>query len=141
MYEMIYASSARRLYDPMELGHMLEGARRNNAALSVSGILLYDAGSFLQVLEGEQDVVMRLYEKIARDARHERVQVLRQGPVATRSFSSWSMGFVALDPQLRKAFPDRHALSSNGSLAEHPTAVLELLDRFRAGQWRSYILG
>lgn len=141
MYEIIYASAARRLFDPAQLGALLEQARRNNARSSVSGILLYEAGSFLQVLEGDEGVVRTLYGRIAQDERHYRVRVVREGPVARRGFAEWSMGFVALDNQLFKEFPKRHSLRSNGSLVDDGAPVVDVLDAFRNGQWRSYILG
>jgi hypothetical protein len=141
MIEVVYASAAKRLFDPVQLGTLLETARRNNARLSVSGILLYDAGSFIQVLEGEEQVVQPLLDTISRDERHHRVQVLRRGEIQKRSFAAWSMGFVTLDPQLFRAFPRRHGLSANGSLIDDASEVLALLDAFRAGQLRTYILG
>jgi hypothetical protein len=141
MYEIIYSSAARRLFELQQLGAMLEAARLNNGRLGVSGILLYEAGSFLQVLEGEEAVVTALFSKIAGDTRHSSVRVLRQRTIAARSFSEWTMGFVTLDPQLMRSFPKRHALSSNGSSTEDAAATIELLDQFRAGRWRSYILG
>jgi len=141
MHEIVYSSAAQRLFDLQQLARMLEAARRNNAALCVSGILLYEGGSFVQVLEGEETVVRPLFEKISRDARHHRITVLREGPIATRSFTEWTMGFVTLDPQLTREFPKRHGLSSNGSLMDDSASVIEVLDGFRRGRWRNYILG
>lgn len=139
MYEIIYTSGARRLFDPGQLAQLLATARTNNARLQVSGILLYDSGSFFQVLEGEASVVRPLFERIARDERHYRVQVLREGEVKARSFAEWSMGYVSLDAQLRSLLAKRHGLSSNGSMVDDARSVLPLLDAFRNGQLRTYI--
>lgn len=139
MHEIIYASAARRLFDPGQLASLLSVARTNNARLAVSGILLYDAGSFFQVLEGEAAIVRPLFERIARDERHYRVQVLREGAVPARSFAEWSMGYVSLDAQLRSMLAKRHGLSSNGSMRDDAHSVLPLLDAFRNGQLRTYI--
>jgi hypothetical protein len=141
MFELIYTSAATRLFDLKELATILEAARRNNARLSVSGILLYDAGSFIQVLEGEEAVVRALFDTIAGDSRHYRISMLRQGAISARSFAEWSMGFVTLDPALGRAFPRRHGLSSNGSLLDDESAVLEVLEGFRSGRWHSYVHG
>jgi hypothetical protein len=142
VYEIIYTSAAARLPDPGELSAILETARRNNQRLAVTGILLYASGSFLQVLEGDEAVVRELYERIAGDGRHYRVRMLRERMVASRSFGTWSMGFVALEARLRGALPaGSHALSSNGSLSDDAQDLLALLDAFRDGQHRSYILG
>ncbi len=139
MQEIVYVSAARKLFDTTQLKELLDVARRNNARLGVSGILLYDAGSFIQVLEGEQAVVAPLFRSIAADDRHDRVRVVREREIAARSFSEWSMGFVSIDPRL--VLPRRHGLSSNGTVVADNAAVLELLDAFRAGQWRNYVFG
>ena len=141
LYEINYASAGCRLFDQGELADILALARRNNRRLSVTGILLYEAGSFLQVLEGEQAIVTALFTRISTAPRHSRVQILREGAVAARSFGDWTMGFVSLDARLRAALPERHALSSNGTLQVDKGAVLPLLDAFRDGRYRSYILG
>lgn len=139
MHELIYISAARRLFDSGQLAGLLEQARRNNAKLGVTGILLYEGGSFIQVLEGDQDAVEALYQRVSADDRHYRVQRLRERPIKTRSFADWTMGFVAIDPKLM--LPRRHALISNGSLQDDASELLSFLDAFRNGQWRSYILG
>ncbi|MET0342662.1 MAG: BLUF domain-containing protein [Polyangiales bacterium] len=140
MRELVYISAAKRKCDPSELAEILEVARRNNARLGVSGILLYDNGSFLQVLEGDEAVVRELYEKIARDPRHDRVTVLSEHDTDARSFGDWTMGYVSLNPAILKQLPKRHSLSSNGSLQDvSAETVRAFLDAFRRGRWRAYI--
>jgi hypothetical protein len=141
MHELVYTSAARRVMNPSELGAILEHARTNNARLSVSGILLYERGSFIQVLEGDEATVTALFAKIAADPRHDRVHVLTRRTIERASFARWSMGFVSLDQQVMRDFPLRHALSSNGSLHDQSSAVIEILDAFRSGRFRSYVLG
>jgi hypothetical protein len=140
MFELIYTSAAKVLLDPLQLGEILASARRNNPILGVSGILLYHQGSFMQLLEGEEQVLRTLYERIAVDPRHHRLATLRERTIESRSFGSWSMGFVALDPRLLSALPGRHALSSNGTLENDAATVLPLLDQFRQGQHHRYVM-
>jgi hypothetical protein len=140
MVEVIYVSAARRPFDEGQLAALLTHAREKNERLGVSGILLYEDSSFLQVLEGDEHRVVPLLETIARDARHERVRVLRRTEIERPSFAAWSMGFVSLDAHVRKLVPLRHALRSNGTLTTDAPDVVAFLDQFRAGQWRQNIL-
>ncbi|MEY4510140.1 MAG: hypothetical protein RLZZ450_2262 [Pseudomonadota bacterium] len=140
MFEMVYTISTKVLLDPLQLGDILASSRRNNPALGVSGILLYHQGSFMQLLEGEEPTVRELYTRIALDPRHHRIASLRERHIETRSFGSWSMGFVALDPRLLHDLPGRHALSSNGTLEHDAETVLPLLDQFRDRQHHRYIM-
>jgi hypothetical protein len=98
MYELIYASSPTRPLQPKQLSELLAGSRTRNLHLDVSGVLLHQGGSFLQVLEGEEPVVAALYEKICKDPRHTRMFVVSRGPVAARHFGPWTMGFVDVVP-------------------------------------------
>lgn len=141
MRELVYISAAKRRCDPPELASILEVARKNNARLGVTGILLYEDGSFIQVLEGDRPVVQELFDKIARDPRHDRVSVLGDRAVDTRSFGEWTMGYVSLNPAILKQLPKRHSLSSNGSLQDIKASVVQMLDGFRDGRWRSYVRG
>ncbi|HEX5661670.1 MAG TPA: BLUF domain-containing protein [Polyangiales bacterium] len=138
MLELVYVSAARRPFDEGQLAALLAQARAKNARLGVVGILLYDHGSFLQVLQGEESTVMPLFETIARDARHERVSVLQRNIVQEASFGAWTMGFVSL---ATTPLPSRHALRSNGTFEGTALEVLAVLDHFREGQWRQYIRG
>ena len=96
-YCLVYVSSASGLFDRSDLDDILRRSRRNNAALDVSGALLYADGNMMQVLEGEQRTVAALYARIERDPRHRGLIVLFQGNQASRQFADWSMAFGDLE--------------------------------------------
>jgi hypothetical protein len=50
-------------------------------------------GTFVQVIEGEEDVIHSLYGRIKEDCRHHRVNRLYLKKIEARSFSQWRMGF------------------------------------------------
>ncbi|OIP55047.1 MAG: hypothetical protein AUK54_04755 [Helicobacteraceae bacterium CG2_30_36_10] len=62
-------------------------------------MLLYGGDSFLQILEGEEEEVTALYEKILQDERHTDSILLDKSPIQERIFSAWSMGFKHLKSQ------------------------------------------
>jgi hypothetical protein len=93
LYQIIYASAATRTIEEDELLGMLKLAREKNTRLGITGMLLHCDGSFIQALEGPKAQVMNLISVIRRDLRHNRITVLFEGPIKTRSFSQWSMGF------------------------------------------------
>src|ERR1700761_4061978 len=95
MHKLLYVSNTRRDFPIDGLKALLERARANNAALKITGLLLYIDGGFLQVLEGERDVLRDLYAVIAKDNRHWDAKLLLDQEGA-RNFGNWSMGFRAL---------------------------------------------
>ncbi len=80
-----------------ELGRLLKKARRNNERASVTGILLFSAGHFLQVLEGPSQVLNRVFQRIARDPRHKHIEQLAFLEVSSRMFEGWQMGLLNID--------------------------------------------
>jgi len=59
-------------------------------------MLLYLEGKFIQVLEGRENEVRKLYGKICNDPRHKRVITVVEGNSPSRVFIDWSMGFKKL---------------------------------------------
>jgi hypothetical protein len=79
--------------DETSLGPILSASVRRNLEASVTGMLLYSQGTFLQMLEGEEGAVNATYQRIEQDPRHHRLVLLSVEPVAQREFDRWSMGF------------------------------------------------
>lgn len=77
-----------------EVHNILDKSRKNNAKVSITGALLFNAGCFAQVLEGPLQQVEQTFERIQRDMRHEDVSVLESGYVPNREFPEWSMAFA-----------------------------------------------
>ncbi len=103
---LIYASRATRTMDRHELAAIVRKAGERNAALSITGMLVYGNGNFLQVLEGDVFHIVELYEKISKDARHGGLIRLTLQPAEKRLFSKWSMGIMNLgEPKSVELYP------------------------------------
>jgi hypothetical protein len=97
LYTAVYVSSAVGAWSTDRLTALLEQSREKNTALGVTGVLLHRDGTFMQVLEGEEDVVRPLYNVIAHDPRHADVVNVWSSLSPHRRFGDWSMGFRDLD--------------------------------------------
>ncbi len=94
MISLSYVSSATSRPSDEALMNLLTKAHRVNSSLKVTGLLLYNGkGTFIQVLEGDDDVVDALYEKISQDARHTRVHCIARKSISERQFPNWRMVF------------------------------------------------
>jgi hypothetical protein len=94
-YQIIYSSESATPMQMEDLEEILEHARRNNSRSGITGALVYVDGVFLQILEGDTEVVQELMEKISRDVRHETVTVLKQGEIPAAIFRDWKMAYVS----------------------------------------------
>jgi hypothetical protein len=95
VYFLLYVSrSLLRLPDQSgEVDRIVTVARRENERLGVTGALVFTRAHFAQVLEGEQQAVETLMERIRRDSRHTDVNVVSAGVREGRLFPHWSMAY------------------------------------------------
>lgn len=96
MYRVVYMSHAHTNMSDAELDEIRAAAVRNNEPTGVTGLLIYVAGTFFQILEGPRAKVEEVYNRVYLDQRHHRVRIMHSGPVSKRRFGDWSMGFCRL---------------------------------------------
>ena len=97
MYYLIYVSSASFPMSSDDLLFLLEQSREKNRRLGITGMLVYKDGCFIQMLEGDKQVVSELFETIKKDRRHKDVTKVITGDIQQRNFENWSMGFSNMD--------------------------------------------
>lgn len=138
---VVYASAAVPGFSQADLQKVLQTAREHNGEVGVTGVLLFAENSFLQVLEGDPEVLDRLLVSIREDPRHERIVLLLRQPITERSFADWTMGYTRvvlgeLEDRMgvNDFFGDRDAFSDLGD-----AQVERLLDMFRSGSYRQRI--
>lgn len=113
LYSIGYVSTQTNPMSNAELLELLEQAREHNARMGLTGMLLHRGDSFFQVLEGGQEELTELFEKIAADPRHKRVEVVTEGPISSREYNDWQMAFIELDGQDFSAMPGFSDLMRN----------------------------
>ena len=72
----------------------LAQSAENNRRLDVTGLLLYQRGYFIQVLEGRAAALDPLYARITEDSRHRILTTFLDAPIAQRVLGLWSMGGI-----------------------------------------------
>lgn len=145
MYYLIYSSRSKKDLSKEELFSILEKSRLRNKMMNISGFLLcinedYHPelinGWFLQVLEGEKEDVLKLYESISEDKRHKDVKLLAEGRLMKRMFNNWSMGYRDMDILKFKSRLDAFDLSEEdlmnapGDQQDNVDSVLEFIKSF-----------
>lgn len=143
LIQCIYASAAAVEFSSTELDKLLSESRKNNKSIGITGMLLYEKGSFFQVLEGEKGFVESLYEKINSDKRHAKIVKLIVEPIEVRSFGLWSMGLAGVSvKQLSEVEGLNDFFQSGACFNELDNGrAKKLLMSFKEGKWRSTISG
>lgn len=60
----------------------------------ITGVLCSSGHHFVQLLEGPENNLVRLYSRILDDPRHRECVLIGMTPIATRMFDKWSMGYI-----------------------------------------------
>jgi Sensors of blue-light using FAD len=87
-----YISRRTAVCSDQEIGHILQAALDKNPRVQITGVLLYSEKKFFQYVEGEYNALIKLYEKIKLDPRHNEVRLVSLGPIKVRTFANWHMG-------------------------------------------------
>ncbi|HSG88962.1 MAG TPA: BLUF domain-containing protein [Pseudomonadales bacterium] len=93
----------------VEIREIVAKASRKNAIAGITGCLVVDGGFFAQVLEGPDDVVRAIVDRIAQDSRHHDMRIVWLDTISERAFQTWAMSGIDLAHA-----PDPHASSIRG---------------------------
>ncbi|TDT33533.1 BLUF domain-containing protein [Naumannella halotolerans] len=131
-FSLVYSSQATRPLNAEGLMALLEEARAFNAEHQITGILLHENGTFLQLLEGNEQDVNELYGRIRNDPRHHEVRTVWVSTGAEPHFTHWSMAFAdfadtTLDdhPAFSNLLTTQDTITSNPDRRADLLAVLE----------------
>ncbi len=115
---LLYRSKATNTLGSLHLFNMLSEARSRNAALGITGHLLYTEEVFVQCIEGPTESISALWDSLQRDARHHDIELLARGPIQERRFSDWNMAFSSYPSLNRFDMPGFFAVNKEGMSAE-----------------------
>ena len=131
---IVYVSFSSKPLNESELKALLKVIRKKNKAHGITGLLLYNNSTFIQVIEGLEDTLHQVFEKIKKDNRHTNVVILLEEPIQERTFPDWYMGFQQIkDDQTRniKGFSDFMNDSDSTLLKGSTEEVMHLLTSFK----------
>ena len=129
---LIYRSRATDAFHSADLADIVSVAQARNAAEGLSGALIYDAGQFLQWLEGPKASLDRIAASLCVDGRHDHLETLAAGPARQRAFAGWTMQ-LAVRGDDRRPMPEGavrapgHALDNLLSYPEAAPSLLRVL--------------
>ena len=102
LYRLAYISLVNKKLNKTDLRDILSKSVNNNMRDNIAGALLFNSGFFLQILEGSRASLNVTYRRIAKDDRHERVELIGLEPIKERKFSAWSMALIEDNASAKK---------------------------------------
>jgi len=89
-----YVSTANPNLTDTDVHNLFENIKLNNKKYNITGILMYSGGNFFQVLEGEENKVRALFNKIKKDYRHYDIIKIFDREIVSKSFSNYQSSFT-----------------------------------------------
>ncbi len=96
-YAISYVSTARRSLSETEIRQILDDSEINNDKQNITGLLLYSEGNFFQIIEGNQQQIIQLYETIKDDSRHYNIIKLFGKEIQKEAFDGFKSDFISAD--------------------------------------------
>lgn len=136
---LVYVSSAVWLLTEADLEAILSAAIVNNELYGVTGVLLYSDGTFFQYIEGVDEDIAYIYNRIKHSKQHQGIIELLHKQIQQRLFPDWYMGFFKpLKSEILNII-DQHwwdLPSSEILVTEQSSEGLKLLETFCKNQQR-----
>ena len=93
---IVYLSVATKPITDAEMEALLVSARKFNAAQNVTGILLHLDGNFVQYIEGTEDALHKVYQRITRSSKHKDIVQKINESIPVRNFPQGFMGATTM---------------------------------------------
>lgn len=100
LYQMAYLSRETAPQNSDSLKEISRAAISHNPPNGITGMLVHGRGYFLQFMEGPLEELVKCFDRIAADPRHEKVQCLLFRSAAERLYADFSMGVFDFAPNL-----------------------------------------
>jgi hypothetical protein len=94
MKVLVYKSVATDLFDPGRIDDLCQQAFIFNNSKGITGLLIYHEKIFFQWIEGSENDIFLLYEKLKKDPRHQYLREILYTDSASRQFNGWGMKAV-----------------------------------------------
>jgi hypothetical protein len=79
--------------------NILQTSEINNGRDDITGFLIFDKSHFLQILEGDAQLIESTFQRIRHDPRHRDLVVLATQSIEARKFTDWAMGGYVRSPE------------------------------------------
>lgn len=93
---LTYTSWARPSISDVDIEAILRSAHTNNPLDGITGVLIFNGGAFMQILEGSEQAVNDMVSRLCTDTRHSNFFIRDDRLIEERSFPDWSMAYLRL---------------------------------------------
>ena len=93
MRQVLYGSVIANAATKLDLEALVVQARSRNKALCATGIIWSDGWRIVQVIEGPDTAIERLFTSIQNDTRHKIINTILYKSIVERQFGIWPLAY------------------------------------------------
>ena len=97
LFRIVYVSTAAPRLTGADIESILNASQSNNDERYITGYLVHNGPSFMQLIEGPFAEVDEIYGRILRDKRHSGIIRIMAEWTEIRAFPNWSMNYFRVD--------------------------------------------
>lgn len=90
----MYVSTARPGISQESIYELMQKTKKFNDSKGIDGLLLFSEGNFLQVIEGEKEEILKLWDRIQKDPDHYNVIRIFDRSTPARVSEGYKCDFV-----------------------------------------------
>ncbi|WP_106793158.1 BLUF domain-containing protein [Aquimarina sp. Aq78] len=129
-YIISYVSTVNPNISHSDMTELMDYVRLNNNAIGLMGILIYSEGNFFQILEGEEQVVKMMFEKIRKDYRHHNIIKMLDKEIMGSSFSESRSSFTVISDHYNQSELHQFLKKEQENNPEHYKSISYLAQKF-----------
>ncbi len=96
-FSISYVSTSNRDLNHDEVTELLDLTEIRNNNKGVNGLLIYSEGNFFEVIEGEKNMIMDLFEDIKEDPRHRNIMMIFKKEIDKPLFDDKEADFISVN--------------------------------------------
>ena len=135
MYRLTYVSKSK-IENDEDLSKLFIKSEESNRLNNISGMLIHKNSDFIQVLEGNKQVVTSLFNTIKNDNRHENIVIFYEKDIKKKYFEGFYMAFDYLSFENTTYFESLKDFNFDKILKSEKNVVLEILKTFLEAKQR-----
>ena len=94
-YAIVYVSTASQELEKKEIQEILKQTKDWNNDHDITGLLLFSGGNFFQIIEGEKDQILELFQGINIDTRHHNIIQIFGKDIHRPAYDGYASDFVS----------------------------------------------
>ena len=129
-HAICYISNLKKELELPEIEALLSQWQEKNENRNIKGLLLYFEGNFFQILEGEKNQVLRLFETIQEDHRHEGIVQVIGRDIEHGSYNGYVVDIVTDEDKYSEELPGEYVETLKGVDPELRKTMEHMLEIF-----------